>query len=180
MSEDQTWTHLAFDRLIQDHVAPALKAQGYKKQGLNWRLFRPDTPARWQVVSLQKSRFSNREEISFTFELGIHWIDAPSTHLPPLGKSGPSVQSCQLQSRIGRLDSEHRDIWWDIDGGRWGPGHGPDCLEPVLAQLMPLLNESLPLWMHKYRQLPTTLDADADMLHMPSYMLIPGQRFESK
>jgi hypothetical protein len=91
------------------------------------------------VINVQKSAWGTRDEISFTVNLGVRWDEASHIFATRVGPQGPSESKCHIRQRLGILDKRPRDIWWAVDGGRWSPGEGSDCLKPILGTLLPLL-----------------------------------------
>jgi hypothetical protein len=149
MGAAKSWAQQSFERLVREHLSPLLKQHGYKKVGLTWRIRREEPPRAWGVVNVQKSRWCTRDDITFTVNLGVYWDGAPVPVRDPVGAQGPAESCCQVRERIGLLQDRPADRWWEIDGGQWSPGEGPDCLRPIVRSLMPLLEQRGLLWIER-------------------------------
>lgn len=149
MSTPKTWAQQAFDRLLSEHLSPLMKQSGYKKTGANWRIRREEEPAGWGVVNLQKSQWGSRDEIRFTINLAVRWDCVPWPVGIEISARGPAHYHCHVHERLGFLQDDPGDLWWEIDGGPWSPGEGPDCLDPVVASLIPLLRDRGLPWVYR-------------------------------
>jgi hypothetical protein len=101
-----------WNRLFKEALGPVYKAAGFKRKAGNFHRAAGDC---LHVVNYQKSRYSSRDDVTFTINVGIasrrllEFYAAP--HPPPLTVTEPQ---CQFRARIGSLLGKD-DVWWDID-----------------------------------------------------------------
>jgi hypothetical protein len=93
--------------------SPAMKSAGYRKQGA--RFWNEPSPTVVRLVNLQSSSWNSGCEGTFTVNLGVYHRDVAAFHDGITVKSSPLVQNCIIQTRIGRLMPEPRDVWWSFD-----------------------------------------------------------------
>jgi hypothetical protein len=107
----------AYRVLVNAHVSPALRALGFK--GSAGRYQRP-SETHWALFELQKSVYSDRDEIRFTANLFV----APRSLWRPSG-TRVGIQSLKPvpgtywdgddQARLGMLgDGDDIDVWWSL------------------------------------------------------------------
>jgi hypothetical protein len=101
-----------FDDMLGRLIWPRLKAVDFKRSKGN---FHRPVGRNWEVVNFQKSAYSDRDEISFTVNLGVgidRLRDGRQTW--DEGKR-PAITRCQVQERLGMLLSdEQQDVWWTV------------------------------------------------------------------
>ena len=100
----------AYKELIRDHVAPSVRAPGFKGSGATYhRRVGED----WQIVNFQRSAYSDREEVRFTINLGVGLTSqrgvARLAHDRP-----PPVHKCHIAERIGFAAGGDKDLWWTL------------------------------------------------------------------
>ena len=110
----------AFTRAIKNlHIL--LKPLGFKKKGNHF--YRCTEQGIGQLIHTQKSQWSNKSSISFTFNIGIA---CPLLQYDPrfqeIGQAlpdFPSIHDCLAQERIGFLlpEPEQQDIWFEVADG---------------------------------------------------------------
>jgi hypothetical protein len=100
----------AFDALVRAGVGPFLKERGFRRTRFN---FHRQVSGNWQVVNLQKSAFSDAQDVRFTVNLGVALerlrggvFDWPDGKRPPESR-------CHLRERLGFVMSG-RDVWWTV------------------------------------------------------------------
>jgi hypothetical protein len=99
-----------FDELVRDGVWPFLRAHGFKRTRAT---FHHPVGDNWEVVNLQKSRWSDRRSVSFTVNLAVG-LDRLRERQYDWGEGKrPSDARCQLRKRLGLLMSD-RDLWWKV------------------------------------------------------------------
>lgn len=98
--------------MVRDQIWPALKALGFKRTRYN---FHRAVGRNWEVVNLQKSAYSDRDDLRFTVNLAVG-LDRTRDDRWAEGKRPPEYK-CQLRMRIGDLlnGPDSRDLWWDLD-----------------------------------------------------------------
>lgn len=99
-----------FDDLVRSHVRPLLKGHGFAHAGNNFRRRWPDG---WHIFNIQRSQWSNRESISFTFNLAVS-VDSYAAFRGLDPAKPPLEYECPIRIRIGRLITEGRDYWWEL------------------------------------------------------------------
>jgi Domain of unknown function (DUF4304) len=110
----------AFDRLVRDGVWPCLRAHGFKRTKST---FHRPTGENWQVVNLQKSRWSDRRSVEFTANLAVGLDRLRERQYDWAKGKRPPESRCQLRARIGDL-LRNGDVWWEL---------GPRTDLPALA-----------------------------------------------
>jgi hypothetical protein len=96
--------------VLGNHVAPYLKALGFKKKAANfWR----ETDDFIDLVNVQKSQWNSADEAQFTLNLGIYWRDV-QTEIQREAKSMPPKElECTVFERLGALFAGN-DFWWSV------------------------------------------------------------------
>lgn len=125
----------AFDALVRDHVAPPLKALGFKRTRAT--LHRP-VEQNWEVINLQRSQFSSAAEVSFTVNLAVGLdILREGVHDWGEGKRPPEHR-CHFRSRIGWLLTR-KDVWWELTPATDLAALGETVVEAVTRYGLPWL-----------------------------------------
>lgn len=112
----KTVSEIKFDRVIKEGFQELLKPLGFKKKANNFYL-QLDTVG--QIINVQKSRWGNKDSISFTINAGIfvpeYWLkfDNFSDKVLP---AYPTETQCLIRKRIGELRNQD-DTWYDIKEG---------------------------------------------------------------
>jgi hypothetical protein len=102
-----------FDVVVGDVVAPALREWGFRRRRTT---FRRRSGEAWQIVNLQKSKWSARERVEFTVNLGVA-LDALAGDPPAWASRGwPLEYECHFRMRLAAL-GEADDRWESL--GRW-------------------------------------------------------------
>jgi hypothetical protein len=100
----------AFDAFVRDGVWPHLRGHGFKPTKAT---FHRPAGRNWQVINLQKSRWSDRRSVDFTVNLAVGLDRLRERQYDwPEGKRPPDTR-CQLRQRLGFL-LRGDDVWWDI------------------------------------------------------------------
>lgn len=99
-----------FDDLLKAHVAPVLQEAGFKRSGSTFRRRRTGA---WQILNLQRSRWSDSRSAEFTINLGAS-LDVLHGSDPSWVKRGwPLEAQCDFRTRIGAL-LNGADKWWAV------------------------------------------------------------------
>jgi hypothetical protein len=105
----------AFEAFVRDEIWPFLKERGFKRsKGTFHRPVGED----WEIINLQKSAYSDADEVRFTINLAVAYKSLTEGGRGwPKGKRPPAHQA-SVQQRLGLLLGE-RDAWWEVaaDGG---------------------------------------------------------------
>ena len=99
-----------FDDLVRRHLAPALKAHGFRRAGLTFHLFEDGN---WGVINVQK-HVSTPDAIRFTVNVGITSTRLAPTHPVDWRARRPNVYECDWRERLGHFITG-TDRWWSID-----------------------------------------------------------------
>ena len=102
-----------FEAVVKLHIAPLFKARGFKKKGNNFYKAFPQIG--WHF-NIQKSQWSSKDHISFTFNCGIF---VPEIYLKNFDFEKdiplfPNEYDCLVRERIGMLFGTH-DYWYDLE-----------------------------------------------------------------
>jgi hypothetical protein len=91
-----------------------LKPLGFTKRGQNFYSGRGDNVG---VINFQKHKWSTKEEIRFTVNVGAWSRRLENAFAAFIGtRDFPAESSCQWRQRIGRwIAGSGGDQWWDID-----------------------------------------------------------------
>lgn len=125
--------------IVKQVYEGTLRGVGYRRTGTNCHKF--ISPNIIHIVNFQRSVYSNSRKISFTVNLGVYRTGIWSVLVPGSAEPGkPSVSSCIIEKRLGRLMPEGLDRWWDItDAADW---HSEDLIVNEVSTL--LNNHGLP------------------------------------
>lgn len=100
-----------FEQLVSKVVWPMFKARGYRKTGNNFRIYNPDG---WgKIVNIQKSAYSDRNEISFTINTGLYLAKADTIFAEPRAEKFLEPD-CLVRTRVGYLNGNNRDLWYEL------------------------------------------------------------------
>ena len=101
-----------FDALVRESVAPALREYGFKRSKAT---FHRRVEGAWQVINFQKNKWSRREHVLFTVNLGTA-IDALADDPPAWSTRGwPLEYECHFRQRVSALSGGQ--AWESL--GRW-------------------------------------------------------------
>jgi hypothetical protein len=106
----------AYRVLVNGHLSPVLRGLGFK--GSTGRYQRP-SETHWSLLELQRSAYSDRDEIRFTANLRV----VPRSLWRPDGKR-ISIQALKPvpgvywdgdnEARLGMLATDDIDLWWSL------------------------------------------------------------------
>lgn len=106
----RTTPRAAVNEVIVNHVAPLLKAEGFRKNGTTWLKNNGEYSF---VINVQSSRWNSKDTgASFTINYGIFVpsIFEKTFHNP--APSEPKEYDCTYRHSVGK--KKGRDIWWEI------------------------------------------------------------------
>ena len=150
--------------LIRTHLAPQLKAAGFKKTGLVWNR-RCDSLV--HVIQIQLSQWNDADEISFTINVGVL---VPRVMQIVRGEEPPKTvreTNCYPRFRIGSLPNvgAGRDIWWELHEPDDVDRVGPEIAKEVVSKCLPALESC------------SSIEATLQFAGRPSERQPAGERF---
>ena len=106
-----------FKQLLKDKIAPNIRNIGFKGSGQNYYF---PSESHWEMLSFQKSMFSDSTELSFTLNLYVvekdEWENArKSNSLFPLKPTATTYWGIGWHKRIGHLMPAKKDYWWKVN-----------------------------------------------------------------
>lgn len=103
-----------FDQLIKEGFHELLKPLGFKKKGNNFYL---KCNGIGQIVNVQKSMSSTKQDIKFTINIGIfipeHWLVEYNFFNKTI-PDYPTEPECSIRRRIGTIKKQE-DIWYNLN-----------------------------------------------------------------
>lgn len=146
--------------VVSQHVAPALKANDFRKSGQRFWHRQPDCI--W-VFEIQRGKYNQGRRGEFTANLGVYhppWVEA-ATSVPRLAVMGPvtdkpAEQNCFLRERLDELaaagadDVDSSNGWWTVS---------PRITVAELGQSVrtAIKQHALP-WFRRYSELEAAVD----------------------
>lgn len=126
---DQLTAQSLFKGMLKRDVVPLLKEHGYRRTRNRWGAL---SKIGWRVIDFQCSQWSNKNELSFTINLGFLSRRVCELRGTPLAiNSPPSESSCHYRERIGRFLPDRQSEWWTIDS---------ESVHPVIARIRRLMS----------------------------------------
>jgi hypothetical protein len=140
----------ALDSLASDALGELLKSQGFRKQGRTWR--RRTEYAATQVVNVQGSMFSTRNEGRCALNLGVYF--PALAEVLGLGRltDAPSEADCHLRQRAAMLRPNGRDTWFEFRTD------DPTSVQAAVSSLRGLYVEVGESWLSRYSSLSAARD----------------------
>jgi uncharacterized protein DUF4304 len=124
VSPVQLTAQKAFEVMLRDQIAPALRDLGLKGSGQEFSL---PSSTHWALLGFQRDKWSNRASVRFTVNVVVVardvWDKASAAHAwmgarPHSRASGYTVSDSELPGywyeRIGLLMPRHDDYWWEV------------------------------------------------------------------
>ena len=100
-----------FEQLVSKPVWSEFKACGYRKTGNNFRIYNPDG---WgKIVNIQKSAYSDRNEIKFAINTGLYLAKADTIFAEPRAERFLEPD-CLIRTRVGYLNGGNHDSWYEL------------------------------------------------------------------
>jgi hypothetical protein len=94
----------------RERIAPRLRDQGFAGSGQD---FHRRVDGNWQAINVQRSKYSNADEVKFTINLGT-----ASAAVIAAAREDPDEPQrevlCHWRTRIGSLLPGKHDVWWTI------------------------------------------------------------------
>jgi hypothetical protein len=108
--EDAMRAQEAFEEMLAEHIWPALKDKGFKRSKST---FHRPIDENWEVVNLQRSYYSDRDEVRFTVNVAVGIERLREGALTWADDKRPPEYKCHFRERLGILLSG-RDTWWSV------------------------------------------------------------------
>jgi hypothetical protein len=99
-----------FGGLVRDHYGPWLKERGFRRRDAT---FRRSVGGNWQIINLQRSRYSDARHVSFTVNLGVALTVLHGDDPAWSARGWPLEYECDFRERLGMLISGE-DRWWSV------------------------------------------------------------------
>lgn len=100
-----------FNAIVDAELGPWLRARGFLKRGQN---FHRRVGPNWEIVNVQRSTFSDRDDVRFTLNLAVAYgslREQPSERWRD--DQRPLAHNAHLKVRVGTL-ARGEDYWWII------------------------------------------------------------------
>lgn len=128
-----------------------LKSAGFRKRGRTWRRHTGRDGA-IQVVNLQGSMFSTRDEGRCALNLGIYFPALADVLGVGSVTQSPTEADCHLRRRAAMLGPDRRDTWFDFRAG------DPESLDAAAASIRGLFIEFGERWLDQFSTLASARD----------------------
>ena len=126
-----------FEQLVSKAVWPEFKARGYRKTGNNFRIYNPDG---WgKIVNIQKSAYSDRNEIHFTINTGLYMAKADTIFAEPRAERFLEPD-CLVRTRVGYLNGDNRDSWYELTAQSQSQQIEQQVMHDVIHFILPYLD----------------------------------------
>ena len=110
----------AYRDMVKAHLAPGLRALGFKGSGRNYEL---PCPEHWAMLGLQSSKWNDSREVHFTVNLLVVrrdvWererVERSYLGAKPTANTRPG--GFAWSERLGILMPKGRDEWWRLKAG---------------------------------------------------------------
>ena len=134
----KTAVQTQFDDLIRHVLWPPFKERGYKKTGNNFRWY---DPTGWgKIVNVQKSQYSDRNNISFTLNSGLYLPEAERLWTGRTTNERFLEPDCLIRKRVSRLKNPGADVWYDLTNGTEPQRPAQEVTQDLTAYLLPYLD----------------------------------------
>lgn len=95
-----------YDELISTVIAPGLRERGFRKRR---NAFFRQLDSGWTLIDFQASQFGTLEDVSFTINLGVSFVELHGADEGP-----PSLTRAHVRQRIGAVLDRGEDVWWEL------------------------------------------------------------------
>ena len=125
----------AFQRLIKDHVAPLMKANGFEQKGVqSFRRFVGETI---QYLTLQARR--GRDTRGYDFTMNVMLVEQTPANTSEEGrKDWYPDENILMVERTGHL-THGKDKWYSLDAGN-ASALAAELIDDLSAKIIPPLN----------------------------------------
>jgi hypothetical protein len=100
----------AFDELVRDGIWPFLRGHDFKRTKATFHRAVGDN---WQVVNLQRSKWSDRRSVEFTVNLAVGLDRLRERQYDWAEGKRPPDSRCHFRERLGFL-LRGTDVWWKV------------------------------------------------------------------
>jgi hypothetical protein len=131
--------------MMRDHVAPALRALGFKGTG---QVFSLPIDTHYAMLGFQKSRSSSAAEVLFTVNVLVvskeSWkLAREDWSIPQRPSPNASWGELAWSRRIGSLLPERQDRWWRLSSSSSAEGVSSEVLMAIRQHVLPAMRERL-------------------------------------
>ncbi len=131
---------LRLDSILKASLPTVLRPLGFRKTR---RVFVRRLDDLYWLIDVQKSRWSDKDQASFTLNAGVHVPGVLSVYINRPEPTAPSIDFCCLIVRVGMLSEERRSRSWKLRLEDDEPGSDDriavDVLSRVDGELLPFL-----------------------------------------
>ena len=134
-----------FRDLLKSDIAPLLRAHGIKGSGQNYAL---PSASHWALIGIQKSTYSNAEQIKFTINLYVVsrsvWAKERElrSYFPPKPTANVYWQ-IGWSMRIGTLLPGGQDYWWSFDRQTNTGDLVQSVVDAIITKALPVMRQQL-------------------------------------
>lgn len=134
-----------FRNLLKGQIAPLLRAHGLKGSGQSFAL---PSASHWALIGIQKSTYSNAEQIKFTINLYVVsrsvWTKERElrSYFPPKPTANVSWQ-VGWSMRIGTLLPGGQDYWWSFDRQTDTVGLVQSVVDAIITKALPVMRQQM-------------------------------------
>lgn len=135
----------SFKEFSRSALAPMFRELGFKGSGQKYSFPAPD---HFIQVGVQKSFYSDKDEIRFTLNVQIvlvkDWVAAATqrSHFPKV-PSPNTYYGVGFQERIGLMRSEKMDLWWSFAQGTDKAALLEEIRDLLVAHVMPAIRRTV-------------------------------------
>jgi len=162
---------LLIKAIVQDHLAPFLKARGFRKKGRHFWRVEGDV---MDVIDVQNSQFNDAWEAKFTINLGVCWIFLQRVIGGVFAVEPSPPKSCIFRHRLSPDMEKKADYWWDVRSNS-DPAN-------VASELLQLLDRTGFPWLESKRDGVAVLEHMTNRWpqHAKKFTVLLAKRISSK
>lgn len=101
------------NKILKEWFTPFVESAGFQKNGLVYHASL-GVNLSW-LIDIQRSRWNDNVEASFTLNCGVYIPGIVSTYLEREEPKNKKLVDCCVSARIGMLSSETIDKWWMLN-----------------------------------------------------------------
>jgi hypothetical protein len=129
-----------FNSFLSEFIRPALKAQGFRKNGQTFAVFETGN---WGIVNFQKSTSSTSQLVKFTINLGVASARLSLVSTEDWRRRPPRMYDCDWQPRLGLLMADADDHWWVLDDQTLLPALADEVIQALMVYGLPAMRRVL-------------------------------------
>ena len=128
-----------FDDLIRHVLWPPFKERCYQKTGNNFRWY---DPTGWgKIVNVQKSQYSDRDNISFTLNTGLYLPEAERLWTGRTTNERFLEPDCLIRKRISKLKKLGPDVWYELSNATEPQRLAHELTQDLTAYLLAYMDQ---------------------------------------